>query len=284
MGRLIYFVREALHGLYQAKLMTFLSMVTIAISLFILSLAVIGAVNIQRWFGRAFRQVDIVVYVDEALAADSAACAELGDRLREFPQVKSLSLVDKTEAWDRFQRWYGEEMLDAVEENPLPASFEVVLAPQYRVPEEASKLRREFAQIKGTDGVRFSRERLAVLQRFRRYFLVGAAVLALVCMMVLRFIVSSTIKLTIYARRGLISNMRFVGASDLYIEMPFILEGILQGVVGAGLAVMGVWTVKLFLGDLHLWWGAPFLLPAVLAVGVVFGWLGSASAVRRFLV
>ena len=71
MGRLIYFVREALHGLYQAKLMTFVSMLTIAVSLFILSLAVIGAVNIQRWFGRAFRHLDIVVYVKEERAADS---------------------------------------------------------------------------------------------------------------------------------------------------------------------------------------------------------------------
>jgi cell division transport system permease protein len=81
--------------------------------------------------------------------------------------------------------------------------------------------------------------------------------------------------------------MRYVGATDFYIKMPFILEGMLQGMIGGLLAIAGLILVKLVLAPMQLHWGLwlgpRFLFFVIFCIGVLFGWIGSMSAVRKFL-
>ena len=101
----------------------------------------------------------------------------------------------------------------------------------------------------------------------------------------LYFMIANTIKLTIYARKELVHNMHFVGATNTYIKMPFIMEGILQGIIGGLFAVGLLGGLKMAtVSVIHLWWGPWFSFLIIFIVGALFGFIGSMSAVRKFLV
>jgi cell division transport system permease protein len=101
---------------------------------------------------------------------------------------------------------------------------------------------------------------------------------------ILYLMISNSIRLTIYARRDLVAHMQVVGATDFFIKMPFILEGILQALVGGILYIMIIGIIRLALMRFPIYWGPASLPLLIIFIGVVFGWFGSARAVRKFLV
>lgn len=284
MANIFYFFREGARGFYQAKLMTFVSIVTIAIVLFIALCMGIGMLNIRVLFTDAVEKADFVVYVKDAATSDSSALRELFAAVRSFPQVKSALLVDKEASWKRFAALYGQEILTAVEGNPLPASIEISLKNEFLADSSAKELATALSSLQGVENVRYAREWMAFLARFQHLFYWTAAVLALLIVITLHLTISNTIKLTIYARRELVQNMRMVGATRFFIAMPFIVEGMLQGLIGGAIAALAFVILKVSLSSsLPVFFG-PALAPlAPLVLGALFGWIGSFTAVRKFL-
>ena len=284
MGRIVYWIKEAFRGIVQAKLMTSVSVVAIAVSLFLLGVVIITVLNVREVFSRALTSADLVVYLDEAAGADSAALHDMARTIAAREQVDSIYVMSKESARERFVLLYGEEMLDAVEGNPLPASIEVTLHHPWRGKDAAAAFA---AQVRGFDGVEsvdFSPEWFERLSRFRSWMVGGALALGVLCLVVLQFIVSNTVKLTIYARKDLVVNMRYVGATDFSIAVPFVLEGVLQGALGGLAGTAGLWLVQVVMHRFLITWGEPWVLPSLLFVGVSFGWAGGVGAVRKFLV
>jgi Cell division protein len=281
----LYFLKEALRGFYQAKLMTFVSVMTIGFVLFFLGVFAVTYFNIKTWLGEASNRVEVVAFIKDAETADSAGISEIVSRVKACPEVAQATFIDKKEAWKRFQETYGSRMLDAVEDNPFPASIEISLARRSQSVSATAELQKELEQIPGIEDIQVSQQWLRLLQRFKTYFIVASICLLLVLVFALHFMIANTIKLTIYARKELVHNMHFVGATDLYIKMPFILEGVVQGLVGAMLAVCALYLVEFSLfPNFHIHWGPWYSVLAIFPVGALFGCIGSMSAVRKFLV
>ncbi len=284
MGTLFYFIKETFRGFLQAKLMTFVSIVTIAITLFFLGCVGLCVLNIRLWLEEASKQASVVVYLEDAVYNDSSQCADIVHNITRLPSVDSVFLIDKNEAWDRFKKLYGARMLDAVDDNPLPASIEIMLSKEYVYGDATNAFKNELEQFSGIEGVQYSQEWRNVLRRFNRIFTWGAVIIIPFLLLALHFMIANTVKLTIYARKDLIINMHYVGATEFYIKTPFVLEGVLQGVIGGFFAITGLALLKLFLYHFLLDWGDNYLYLIIFSVGVIFGWIGSMSAVRRFLV
>ena len=284
MGTLIYFIKETFRGFVQAKLMTFVSIVTIAITLFFLGCIIVGVMNVRLWLSNTSKKANIVVYLEDDLYEDSAKCNELIKEVELFEEVDSLRLVGKDEAWKEFERNYGSEMLDAVDENPLPARLDITLNEKIVYSNAIETIKRKLQQFNGIDGINYSYELLEVLKKLNRIFLWGAVLIVPFLLLALHFMISNTVKLTIYARKDLIINMQYVGATGFFIRTPFVLEGILQGTIGGVFGITGLSVLKLFLYRFSLYWGEWQFFPAIFLVGVLFGWIGSMSAVRRFLI
>ena len=285
MRNAIYFFKEAFRGFYQAKLMTFVSIVTIGFALFLLGCIAVTYLNIRLWLKDAAKRVEVVAFINDSAAMDAANAAQILDRIRDCSQVSGARYVDKKDAWDRFKQAYGSAMLDAVDDNPFPASIEISLNEKSQSLSATTDLKKEIETIKGIDDVLISKQWVRFLQRFRTYFLLASVCVGLLLVVALHFMIANTIKLTIYARKELVRNMHFVGATNTYIKMPFILEGILQGVIGGALAVVILWSVKIsIVSTIHLSWGPWYSLFIIFLVGALFGCIGSMSAVRKFLV
>jgi cell division transport system permease protein len=281
---IVYFIKEALRGFFQAKLMTFVSIITVAVTLFFLGLLAVTYLNLRLWLIQAEQQSGIVAFVDDRIYDTRQKLTALQNEIADFPSVAAASVVTREMAWDRFEALYGSEMLDAVDENPLPASVELVLAPGAQSNGSAGELKKRLEAMEGINGVHYSKEWIKALERMRAWFRWGTAIIAPLLILALLFTIGNTVKLTIYARRTLVSNMHYVGATDVYIRMPFILEGMLQGMVGAVIGVAALSIVRLLTANLALYWGPWYFSSAIFLTGVVFGCFGSLSAVRKFLV
>ena len=283
MGTLIYFIKETFRGFLQAKWMTFISIMTIAITLFFMGCIIVGGLSIRKWLDNTSKKANVIVYLEDELYEDSARCDSVIKEIERFEEVDSLYLVGKDEAWEEFERNYGPEMLDAVSENPLPASLDITLNTKLIYADAVDTLKSKLQRFAGIEGINYSYELLSVLKRFNKIFIWGALCVGVLLLFALHFIIANTVKLTIYARKDLIVNMQYVGATDFFIKAPFVLEGILQGVIGGIIAISSLWILKLFLYRFSLYWGDWYFFPAIFSIGVLFGWIGSTSAVRRFL-
>ncbi|MBN1982481.1 MAG: ABC transporter permease [Chitinivibrionales bacterium] len=284
MANMAYFVKETFRGFLQAKLMTFVSILTISITLFFLGCMVVVFLNIQHWFKQTTQKSGFVMYLDEATSADTLLCRRLAEQVRPLPHVKSITLITKEMALQRFTTLYGNQMLEAVDDNPLPASVELVLDQSFISSQNMEELKRKLKDLRGVESIHYSQEWIAVVKRFKKIFLAVTAIIVPILLLALHFMITNTIKLTIYARKELITNMRFVGATDVFIQIPFILEGILQGAVGGGIAIAVLILLKTILSQFSFFWGGWYVPLCVVLCGVVFGWVGSVRAVRRFLV
>lgn len=283
MGKLVYFFTEAVRGFYQAKLMTFVSILTITATLFLISGVFIALMNINDVLNRSESQADVVVYFTEIVSRDTAAQNKVYEKIRKMPEVAGAALVSKDSAWNRFRTQYGDEMLEAVDENPFPASVELVLGEDYRSSERVSELQRNVSALDEVESVEYSQKWLDYIKSLRNQFYWVSAAVGLVVFLALHSIVSNTIKLTIYARSDLVRNMHYVGATDLFIKMPFLLEGMLQGLIGGLLCIVALFFARISLTQFSLNWCFSYL-PFIVIIGVLFGWFGSQSAVRKFLV
>lgn len=289
MGLLYYFIKEAVRGFYQAKVMTAASIVSIAASLFFMSLVGIALINVQNLITNASSQADMAVYISDDLASNEEDLDEFVSEIRKMPQVDKINLISKDTAWDRFENLYGKEILESVDDNPLPASLEIFLKEQYQTDESANALQSSIKKLSGTESVRYSRELLNMIEKFQWYFSLIALIITAIMLIVLYFMVSNSIKLTIYARSELVRNMHLVGASRFFINIPFIIEGIIQGLTGALICTFALLVFKGSLHYLPVIWESEFfpmnrIVAAIFFTGVFFGWFGSISAVRKFII
>ena len=282
---IFYFIKEALRGFFQAKLMTFVSVFTIGLTLFFLGCVAVAYVNIRQGFKAASARVAAVVYVKDNVAADSARFAGLVEQVKACPQVASVTVIDKKEAWNRFKEQNDSAMLQAVDENPFPVSLELTLAEKSQTVAAAEALSRELTQLDGVEDITLSRQEMKKFEQYRSLFFIGTVIFCIALIIASNVMIGNTIKLTIYARRELIRNMHFVGATTAYIKAPFILEGMLQGLVGGCIGAAALLLARASLTQFLLVWGPWYLIVLLfITIGALFGCIGSMSAVRRFLV
>jgi len=281
--KILYFLVEAVRGFYQAKLMTFVSIMTIAATLFLICGVFIGLMNIDDILRQTSAQADVVAYLSESTSTDKSFVSGLVDTIKKMPEVRDAVFLSKDSAWSRFEAMYGKEMLEAVDENPFTASFDISLHEGSRTTEAVASLQERLSKLGGIETVRYSKEWLDYIKKLRDRFYIISAAAGLIILLALHSIISNTIKLTIYARKDLVRNMHYVGATDLFIKMPFLLEGMLQGFIGGALCVCAMLVLRFLLPNISIKWYFSYL-PFVIVIGVFFGWLGSKLAVRKFLV
>jgi len=281
--KILYFLVEAARGFYQAKLMTFVSIMTIAATLFLICGVFIGLMNIDDVLKQTSAQADVAAYLTESASADKSLVSSLTDTIKKMPEVRDIVFLSKDSAWSRFEAMYGKEMLEAVDDNPFTASFDISLHEGSRTAEAVALLQERLSKLGGIEAIRYSKEWLDYIKKLRDRFYIISAAAGLIVLLALHSIISNTIKLTIYARKDLVRNMHYVGATDLFIKMPFLLEGMLQGFIGGALCVGAMLVLRLLLPGISIKWHFSYL-PFVIVIGVFFGWLGSKLAVRKFLV
>jgi len=237
MRALQYAFDEAIASLWRGRTSGMLSTATIAVALFVLGAFLVVTTNLERLGAEWSRSAEMSVYIDDDATADNKAGIE--KILAPSSLILGFTFVSKNEALERFKQTFADLAASAetLGGNPIPASYEVRLQTrpgrQVAVDELAERLR----VSEGVVDVRYDRQWLdrlaAAVSVLQGIGLVLGAFLTLAAALT----VANVVRLALYARRDEIEIMQLVGAPDVYIRGPFVMEGVLQGGIGAGLAV-----------------------------------------------
>ena len=286
-----YFVREVCISIKRNNWMSFASISTVAVSLFVLGMFLIIVLNMNRMASMLESQVQINVYLDDKLKG--AEIDNLEDDLKKMQGIESVQYVSREDAIVRLRERLGDQkyLLDALgDKNPLPNAFEVTVK-QPTMVETAAKAIEKFG---GVESVKYGQDVVEHLFDMTRLVRIFGFTLMLLLAGATLFIISNTLRLTVFARRKEIAIMKYVGATDWFIRWPFLLEGVVLGFFGGILAsialrsIYGLITAKVYstLAFLPLIPQYPFVnfisLVMVLS-GMGIGALGSTISLKRFL-
>ena len=274
--------REALTASRRAPLLSALGIVTIAFSLFAFGLFGLVAINIRRALEQVEERVEVRAFISDSTEIESVAAAmkDIG----EFPEVARVDYLSKEQALERARKEMG-EFADVFEAGVLPASIEVHLRPGMRSPATVKSIADRIRTYHFVDDVRYGEEWVEKLYRLRNIATVAGIALGVAFAAVAVIIIGATIRMTVLARAKEISIMRLVGATDMFIRLPFLIDGLVKGVLGGLLALLFVWVANRVVNEYFIqtiWFEREMVFVGVVA-GALMGVLGSLVSVGRHL-
>ncbi|HYH83064.1 MAG TPA: permease-like cell division protein FtsX [Longimicrobium sp.] len=280
-----YSLREALSAFRRSPLLAFLSVVAIGFSLFVIGLFGLTAWNIGRAIETVEEKVEIVVYLDDATTPSQLELAQ--QEVRALPGVLDLRHVTKTDALATAMAEMQEfrDVFSDLDNNPLPASLEIRMKPGSRTPDAVKRVAERVRAYPFVEDVRYGREWLDKIYQIRRLAAGAATMIGAAFALVAAIIIATAVRIAVFARREEISIMRLVGATDGFVQRPFLLEGVMTGLMGGALAALLTWGAYRILSanifQIEMIPGEWMVL--VVVVGTVFGFVSSMVAVRRHL-
>jgi cell division transport system permease protein len=285
-----FFVVEAFRGVRRSGVMSLVAIGIVTVSLFIFGLFLLFMVNLGNMVYEMGSRLDIVAYVEKAITPDEAAA--LTEKLTKISGVEKVRYVGREEAWRSFREDFTQklDLAAIVGENPLPDSFAI----KVRTPEILPKVAEAIAQYPEVDEVRYSGKLIKQIQTLLDALRLGGVVLVVLLFMATLLIVVNTIRLTVLARETDIYIMKLVGATSSFIRWPFVIEGVLIGILGG---LFGILILKPSYDAVtsRLQTGLPFLplmtdkftlnmiYLAVGLSGMLLGMLGGYISVSRLL-
>jgi cell division transport system permease protein len=274
--------REALTASRRAPLLSALGIITIAFSLFAFGLFGLVAINIRRALEQVEERVEVRAFIGDSTEIESVAAAmkDIG----EFPEVARVDYLSKEQALERARKEMG-EFADVFEAGVLPASIEVHLRPGMRSPAVVKSIADRIRTYRFVDDVRYGEEWVEKLYRLRNIATVAGIALGVAFAAVAVIIIGATIRMTVLARAKEISIMRLVGATDMFIRLPFLIDGLVKGVLGGLLALLFVWVANRVVNEYFIqtvWFDREMIFFGVVA-GAFMGVLGSLVSVGRHL-
>jgi cell division transport system permease protein len=240
------------------------------------------AINIRRALEQVEERVEVRAFVTDSTEIESVAAAmkDIG----EFPEVARVDFLSKEQALERARKEMG-EFADVFEAGVLPASIEVHLRPGMRSPIAVKSVADRIRTYQFVDDVRYGEEWVEKLYRLRNIATVAGIALGVAFAAVAVIIIGATIRMTVLARAKEISIMRLVGATDMFIRLPFLIDGLVKGVFGGLLALVFVWVANRVVNEYFI--RTIFFDREMIFVGVVggalMGVMGSLVSVGRHL-
>lgn len=288
---LFWHIKEAFRSLKRNGWMTIASISAVAITLLLIGGLIATVFNINKFATDVEEDVTIRVSID--LAADEAAEDELYDQIAAIPQVEHIDFSSRDNELDNVIDVYG-DMFDLFEgdENPLYDVFIVEAIEPHMTAEVASQIEPlNYVKDVNYGGARAD-QLFKLTEKMRNYGLIFMAILIFTAV----FLISNTIRITIFSRSTEVEIMKLVGAKNWFIRWPFLIEGAIIGLIGSlipagilGYSYVNVYRIlSSYLSGSYFSLLPPdpflyYLIAVIVGIGVVIGSLGSARSIRRFL-
>lgn len=291
---LFYTIRQGFRNLFRNKSFTLASIATISSCLFLFGLFYAIVTNFQHIVRNAEQVLGVSVFFDEGI--EDSRIEEIGQLIAKRPEVASIHFVSADEAWESFKTDYLREYSDGFTENPIPesANYQINL-------NDVSMQSALVTYLKSISGVRevnyseIAATTLTGVNALIAYVSIGIIAILLAVSI---FLISNTVTIGISVRKEEINIMKYIGATDFFVRSPFVIEGMIIGLIGAGIplgiiyflynTVMDYIVERFpalinFLSFLTVQEVFNVLTPVSLGIGVGIGFLGSIVTVRKHL-
>jgi cell division transport system permease protein len=291
MSRLAYFVRETLISLRRNLLMTIAGIITVAISLFLFGGILLVSATVDHGTQQWKHGIELEIFMK--VGATKKQVQVIENELKADPQVKSYKYLSQQDAYNIFKKDFADQpaLVESTKPSDLPESFRV--APLRA--ELTQPLADAYENQPSVDTVITAAQQIKRLLTATRWIRVAFISMSSVLLASSLFLIVNTIRLATFARRREIEVMKLVGASNWFVRVPFMAEGLVQGAFGAGFAFGLVWALKIIIANLlsnqHSLLSTFRVTSAdalgigilVLIIGAGIGVIGSIVGLRRFL-
>lgn len=291
---LFYTLWQGIKNIFRNKLFSTASIATIGACLFLFGLFYSILANFRSIVRTAEEGVCVVVFFDEGIT--DKRIEEIGELIDRRPEVSSVNYVSADDAWETFKEEYLGEYQDGFTENPLEndASYEIYLS-------DVSMQSALVTYLESLPGIReVKRSELTALTLSNANKLIGYISLGIIVILlaVSIFLISNTVTIGISVRKEEISIMKYIGATDFFVRAPFVIEGILIGLIGSSIPLGIIYFVyNRALGFITQQFSVlssllnfltvdeifKVLVPVSLGIGVGIGFIGSFTTVRKHL-
>lgn len=292
-----YFLQRGFQTVIALPMSAGITVMTIAVSLFLLSSFLLGVQNVGRLVVSAGSTFYVTAYIKDNVSEKDLA--DFTKVLENNKRVRSVEYVSKADALENFRHELGARsaFLEGLEgDNPLPASVDIVLQPDEVGADFVNTI---IDELRGNDRVVeevvFGNEWVEKVQGILRVFRLIGGVSLLIILLIVIFLIANTIKLVFYARRDEIGIMQLVGASEWFVKTPFIIGGLLQGLVGSLFAILmlrvSFGLLRAQLASISVFgvvipefsFLSSFTVVALLLLGLIIGAVGSFFSLGRFM-
>ncbi|MGB9838961.1 permease-like cell division protein FtsX [Thermovenabulum sp.] len=281
-----YFLKEAMQSLLRNSWMSIASAGAVASALIILGAFLMLAINVDYIAKDVESQVEITAYIKSGL--NQLQVDLLKKQLQIMEEISDFKYISKEDAFEEFKKQVGPELLEGIE-NPLPDSFRI----KVKTPQQVESVAQKVKTLEGIEEVKYGKGIVEKLFKITYWMRLIGIVAMLAFALLSIFIISNTIRITVFARRREIQIMKFIGATDWFVRWPFFIEGMILGLVGSAVAIIILAvtynyfysTIKLNLPMISLVpvEGFYVYLPYFGLMGMLLGALGSAFSLKRFL-
>lgn len=286
-----YYFREVIISMIRNRWMSFASIGTVAVSLFILGVFLVLVMNMNKMASSLESQVQISAYLNDEISKEERD--DIERMTKDLRTVSKVEYIPKESAMKILQDRLGDnrKILDALgESNPLPNSFLVTVNAAEFVKPTADAV----ADLYGVEEVKYGQDVASNLFNLTHLVRLFGLILSVILTAATIFIIANTIRLTVFARRKEIAIMKFVGATDWFIRIPFILEGIGLGIIGGTLSAFAlrnfysametkIYTTLAFFPMVEQYPFMNYVTLSLIAAGIFVGILGSTVSLKRFL-
>jgi cell division transport system permease protein len=293
-----FVVSEVGLGLRRNVTMTLAAVMTVAISLTLLGIALIIRIGADQLEHDLLNQIEVSVYLQPQCGTPNAGsnCLTPADRtsvestLQQLPQVEHITYISQADGYQRFKREFSDDpdLVNHTPQNAIPESFAIKL----KNPKEFAVVNSAVGRAAGVQSVTNASSSLKRLFAFFHHVTLGALLLTILLLISTCLLIYNSMRVAAFSRRRETGIMRLVGASDFYIQAPFILEGTAAGVAGSGLAVLLLVGVREYIsstlatrvlmpfGEWSTLWKS---LPIVIVIGIVLPAIASFLTLQRHL-
>jgi cell division transport system permease protein len=289
-SRISYFFRETAMALRRNALVTFAAISTVFISLFLVGGSLLVGEQVRLMTGEWAQKVEVSVFLREDVSDEERDALE--QKIQGIPEVQTYYYETQEEAYERFRVQFRDSpsLIENVDATAMPESFRIKLT-------DASKFPVIRARLAGDPAIDEVNDEQAVLKKLlavTRVLRTGVLSVAVIMLLSAAGLIGNTVRMAVFARRKEIAIMKLVGATNWFIRVPFLIEGMVQGLLGGVFAVLAIFAMKfLFIDPLRgeiqfipSWVDTQeilFTVPILLGVGMVIAAVASLLAMRRFL-
>ena len=235
--RPLYLLREAMNNLRVNRGNVLIGIVTTAFTLVCFGVFLLLYLNLKNVSGTLQSDIEVIVYLDPGASEQVVSLVQ--KRLKTEPAAVTLTFVSKEQALRDFSEQFPEEslLLEGMDANPLPASVVVNLSPRFLDTESLSAFAERVKQLPGVTHVAYSQDWVDTLTLVVSYFELGAVVIGMILAMATVTIIANTIRLSLHTRKEEIEILRLIGATGVFIAIPYVIEGTILGALGGGLSL-----------------------------------------------
>ncbi len=276
-------LKEGVLGFKRARLASVITITSLALALLLAGYFILFSININHWIGEKRSQMELEVFFENDLS--NAKAKEATAKIQQIPGAAKVVYISKKAAAARFEKEFGRNIYDILDSNPLPPSCTVRLKTGYQTSAAVQKMVLQIGRVNGVSDVVYEKELLRLIDYYVTWIYIILGGFGVILLLIAVILLYNTIRLTLFARRDIIEIMGLTGATASFIKRPFIIEGFLQGLLGAlaasGLLYLSVRAIRrLLFGALMMQDTVYFLL---IAAGILIGMISSALSLSRYL-